>query len=484
METKIEIILILNNNQTSIVKLVKIDNIEYVVKTYRKICRQFFIELNILATVKHQNVISLIKLLPPIDGGLMIGMMMPKENINLNDLLQYRRLSFNAKMDFLLQIAHGIQYLHENHIIHMDLKPDNIMVRIDPDSGYETIKIIDFSSAEYLFTNKLHCEYVRCTATHRAPEGFKEHANLNGYHHLDFKFDVWSFGIIVYEFFYGSPLYLHESVPKYESENNNYVTDFDDQMYDYIMSTKFRLSINQVVPIFILKKCLNYDPDSRPTMKEVIYQMKNCLACKKFRDRINPTKKSTNISMGPLDPPNLNNYDSNTKLDLQIVPITNRLNSFIEGYEYYCHILCQIAKTHSDKFRKYPPAILYGTFDLIHRLSNLLNWHMNDDSPRKSLDELQKNLPFVIKQYLNEAILICDMIAINQDIMPLEEIVYEPDPSHESVRDCVNSIIMMTNGVLFRTNLYDCNRPFAKDLKLMTSPKYLRIFNQVCLLAK
>lgn len=43
-----------------------------------------------------------------------------------------------------MQILQGVEYLHSRRILHLDLKPDNIMV-----THLNAIKIVDFGSAQY-----------------------------------------------------------------------------------------------------------------------------------------------------------------------------------------------------------------------------------------------------------------------------------------------------------------------------------------------
>ena len=56
---------------------------------------------------------------------------------------RYGRLSARETVDFAIQIASGLQAAHEHHIIHRDIKPQNILVS---DSG--TIKVTDFGIAK------------------------------------------------------------------------------------------------------------------------------------------------------------------------------------------------------------------------------------------------------------------------------------------------------------------------------------------------
>lgn len=56
---------------------------------------------------------------------------------------RYGRLSARETVDFAIQITSGLQAAHEHHIIHRDIKPQNILVS---DSG--TIKVTDFELPE------------------------------------------------------------------------------------------------------------------------------------------------------------------------------------------------------------------------------------------------------------------------------------------------------------------------------------------------
>lgn len=44
---------------------------------------------------------------------------------------------------FIVQIIQGLEYLHNCRILHLDIKPDNIMV-----TNLNVIKILDFGSAQ------------------------------------------------------------------------------------------------------------------------------------------------------------------------------------------------------------------------------------------------------------------------------------------------------------------------------------------------
>lgn len=55
--------------------------------------------------------------------------------------------SIPAIMDMLTGLWAGLQYLHENGVVHRDIKPDNILLFANQNGGGVTLKIADFGSA-------------------------------------------------------------------------------------------------------------------------------------------------------------------------------------------------------------------------------------------------------------------------------------------------------------------------------------------------
>lgn len=53
------------------------------------------------------------------------------------------RYSEDDVVSYVLQLLQGLEYLHGRRIVHLDIKPDNIIV-----SGTNALKIIDFGSAQ------------------------------------------------------------------------------------------------------------------------------------------------------------------------------------------------------------------------------------------------------------------------------------------------------------------------------------------------
>ena len=352
-----EIINIISSKKNSIVKLVRIDNKMYIAKYYCQHSRSMFIELNILATANHQNIIDMIALLPATNSDP-IGILLSKEDTTLCDLLEMHTINLPNKINYLLQIAHGIRYLHQNNIVHLDLKPDNIMIT----NGIA--KIIDFGMAEYVF-GTLATRQTKCTATHRPPEAFGQ----KDIYDIGLNFDIWSFGIIIFEVLSGIPMYKNPAVPKYRNIDNDlsYEHTYSELIDQFIKSIEFRNLVCANLPKN-LQSCLDLNPQARPDIDQVIDMLKEEFHNNEIFDRTTQLR--------------LISYDIVTDNEL--------------GYKYYDQLL-------KSATNNYPKVIIYAAFDLIHRLSVLLNGKFD-------------------KRYVEQAILICHDFISNRCIISLFKI--------------------------------------------------------------
>lgn len=106
----------------------------------------------------------------------------------------------------LKQLCDGLGTAHKNHVVHRDIKPDNLMIRTLAD-GEEELKIIDFGIAKIVegdTRNLTQTGEVFGTPTYMSPEqclGRK----------TDQRSDVYAVGCVAYEMFTGNPPFLAES---------------------------------------------------------------------------------------------------------------------------------------------------------------------------------------------------------------------------------------------------------------------------------
>jgi serine/threonine protein kinase len=105
-----------------------------------------------------------------------------------------------------LQMLQGISHVHACGMVHRDIKPDNFLVGGE---HRETVKLGDFGLAIQLpQSGKL--KSVVGTAPFMSPEML----NMKGY---DCKADVWSLGVIMYAFLFGSFAYAPSRVSEKEA---------------------------------------------------------------------------------------------------------------------------------------------------------------------------------------------------------------------------------------------------------------------------
>jgi tRNA A-37 threonylcarbamoyl transferase component Bud32 len=104
----------------------------------------------------------------------------------------------------LRQVASALSEAHLQQVVHLDLKPTNILV--SRKRGRDTVKVIDFGVAE-IFSEAQGSRQAQVvgTCTYMPPEQWRRE-------HLDPRADIYSFGVILYEFLAGRPPFRHTSM--------------------------------------------------------------------------------------------------------------------------------------------------------------------------------------------------------------------------------------------------------------------------------
>jgi TPR repeat protein len=104
-------------------------------------------------------------------------------------------LGRSEELKILLDVAEGLQYLHEERIAHMDIKPENVLVRLDNEGRIDGhAKLADFGvSRKKRDTVSLSPSTVALGGTllYMAPEVMTKNAKA------PFECDIWSFGVLM-----------------------------------------------------------------------------------------------------------------------------------------------------------------------------------------------------------------------------------------------------------------------------------------------
>jgi serine/threonine protein kinase len=117
-------------------------------------------------------------------------------------LLENRNISFDEKCSILRQILLGLGFLHEQQpkgIIHMDLKPKNILMARNQYNKYIP-KITDFGISKWIRSGKRHVSEsdILLSFLYDSPERIQ-----GGKSKIWRNTDLWSFGVIAYEMLTG-----------------------------------------------------------------------------------------------------------------------------------------------------------------------------------------------------------------------------------------------------------------------------------------
>ncbi|QIN85313.1 protein kinase [Rubrobacter tropicus] len=172
----------------------------------------------------------------------------------------YRRLPLAEVAHLGLHLCSAIHYLHGQGILHLDLKPSNIV------SERGMAKILDLSIAQAPGP----CRKGAGTVQYMAPEQVRGD-------HVDASTDVWGIGAVLFEAATAEPPfnaeYEDETASEYTTGSSTGTwTDAKIEDYDQISRRADPVRAHRRVPaIFntLIARCLDPDPAKRPSLPEL-----------------------------------------------------------------------------------------------------------------------------------------------------------------------------------------------------------------------
>ena len=150
---------------------------------------KFRTEAQAAAGLMHPNIVNVYDVGE--ENGIYYIVMELVEGITLKKYIEKKaRLSFKEAVSIAIQVSMGIEAAHNNHIIHRDIKPQNIIISKDG-----KVKVTDFGIAKAATSNTITSN-VMGSVHYTSPEQAR-----GGY--SDEKSDVYSLGITIFEMLTG-----------------------------------------------------------------------------------------------------------------------------------------------------------------------------------------------------------------------------------------------------------------------------------------
>ncbi|KAG8971952.1 hypothetical protein FRC05_010487 [Tulasnella sp. 425] len=214
--------------------------------------QRFWREMSILLKLSHPNINPLVGMFRDDEGYHMVSPWMEHGSVHsciTNDI------PFDG-LKVLLGVAEAVLYLHQNDIVHADLKLDNVLL-----SPAGEAKLIDFGLAKMLNLTSVTSTSMKGAGTvaWQAPE------TLNG-KPRSAKTDVWAFGMMLVEYLTRKPpfwdakdsgvivtrIVLKQARPSREDVDLKYAPPYWPELWD------------------LARKCWSQEPSDRPSMSDIV----------------------------------------------------------------------------------------------------------------------------------------------------------------------------------------------------------------------
>ncbi|MGN0365368.1 MAG: Stk1 family PASTA domain-containing Ser/Thr kinase [Suilimivivens sp.] len=215
---------------------------------------KFRIEAQAAAGLMHPNIVNVYDVGE--ENGIYYIVMELVEGITLKKYIEKKaRLSVKEAISIAIQVSMGIEAAHNNHIIHRDIKPQNIII-----SKEGKVKVTDFGIAKAATSNTITSN-VMGSVHYTSPEQAR-----GGY--SDAKSDIYSLGVTMFEMLTGRVPFNGETTVAIAIKH---IQEEMPSPREYV--SEIPISVEQIV-----FKCCQKSPDRRyQSMGELIADLKRSL---------------------------------------------------------------------------------------------------------------------------------------------------------------------------------------------------------------
>jgi serine/threonine-protein kinase len=152
---------------------------------------RFHREQHILASLDHPNITRMLDA-GLSDRGQPYLVMEYVDGVHLDAYCDAHKLGIAERLQLFLRVCDAVAYAHRNLIVHLDLKPSNILVTTDG-----TVKLLDFGTSKLIQPDSLLTTTVMATPAYASPEQLRNEP-------VTTSCDIYALGAILFELLAGS----------------------------------------------------------------------------------------------------------------------------------------------------------------------------------------------------------------------------------------------------------------------------------------
>lgn len=235
-------------------------------------------EVAVMKRLQHPNIVEIIDFVTDLSGSdLTVGVVQPLAQSDLYTFITTNKATpVFTKDKIAYQIVCGVAYMHSRHVIHRDIKPQNILYY-----GPDDVRISDLGAAQpYACLPDIAWNPVVFTRWYRAPEVL-----LSPTARYTLPADAWALGATLWELYTGKPLFPGNDEQQVMNKIISVLgTPTVDEWPDFRTYPAYgtiktirppnRTAITNPLPTTEIAQLINemlvYDPDKRPTASNVL----------------------------------------------------------------------------------------------------------------------------------------------------------------------------------------------------------------------
>ncbi|KAM7002568.1 interleukin-1 receptor-associated kinase 4 [Tautogolabrus adspersus] len=242
---------------------------------------QFDQEIQTLRALKHDNLVDMVGFSCDGQHPCLVYALMTNGSLldRLACLEESSPLSWLRRCTIAEGTARGLEYLHNNHHVHRDVKSANILL----DETF-VAKISDFGltrASPKRTSTTMMTERIVGTRAYMAPEALRGEITA--------KSDVFSFGVVLLEILSGLPPAAENREPQFLMEIRYDIDDEDEDLTleDFLDKKMGSWELSQVESIYSLAcNCLHERKNRRPVIKQVLMEVKGVVKNISLDDKV------------------------------------------------------------------------------------------------------------------------------------------------------------------------------------------------------